>query len=77
MVMPNHKLNSRTMITKEQISELKKNNLPELYKLLQRNLDNRELLFILENLGFLPSNFDGEQLIPFTHHLIATYAFGQ
>jgi len=56
------------MITKEQISELKKNNLPELYKLLQRNLDNWELLFILENLGFLPSNFDGEQLIPFTHH---------
>jgi len=56
------------MITKEQVSELKNNNLPELYRLLQGNLDNRELLFILENLGFLPSNFNGELLIPFTHH---------
>ncbi len=68
MIMPNHKLNLQTMITKEQISELKKNNLPELYKFLQGNLDNRDLLFILENLGFLPSNFDGEKLIPFTRH---------
>lgn len=68
MPMSNNKLNSPTMITKERISELKKNNLPELYKLIQSGLENRELLFILENLGFLPRNFDGEILAPFVHH---------
>lgn len=66
--MPNHKLNPLAMITREHISELKNSNLPELYKLLQGGLENRELLFILENLGFLPSNFDGDILIPFVHH---------
>lgn len=66
--MPNHMLNFHRMITKEQINQLKENNLPQLYKLLQEGLDNRELLFILENLGFLPSNFNGEVLIPYIQH---------
>lgn len=56
------------MITKEQINELKENNLSQLYRLLQENLDTRELLFVLQNLGFLPSNFNGEILIPLLQH---------
>ena len=68
MAMQNYKLDFNLMITKEQLSEYKKKNLPELYRLLKSHLDNRELLFILENLGFLPSNFDGEVLIPFIKH---------
>ncbi|GAB4542840.1 MAG: hypothetical protein Fur002_13840 [Anaerolineales bacterium] len=55
------------MITKEQLQELKQEKLSELYDLLKRNKDNREALFILENLGHLPKNFDGDVLLPFIH----------
>ena len=56
------------ILTKERISELKNNNLSELYKLLHVNIDNRQLLFTLENLGFLPENFNGEIFIPLINH---------
>ena len=55
------------MITKDQLQELKQEKLPELYDLLKGNKDNREVLFILENLGHLPKGFDGNVLIPFIH----------
>lgn len=47
------------MITKDQIQELKQEKLPELYSLLRKTIDNREMLFVFENLGHLPNNFDG------------------
>ncbi len=49
------------MITKEYIKELKINNIGELYRLMQEQKDNRAVLFLLENLGRLPSNFDGKR----------------
>lgn len=51
-------------MTKDQLLELKKNNLKKLYSLLKRNEDNKEIIFILKNLGHLPENFDGSILIP-------------
>ena len=56
------------MITKEQIQELKQKSLPELYTLLNKSHDNREVLFVLENLGYLPDSFDANIFIPFTEH---------
>jgi len=56
------------MITKEQLAELKQQNLPELYRLIEKNGDSRELLFVLENLGYLPRGFDAKILLPFLQH---------
>lgn len=48
-------------ITKQQINELKRKNNGELSSLLNSAKSDRpELLFILNNLGRLPSNFDGK-----------------
>lgn len=56
------------MVTKEKILEIKTQNLPELYAMLKQSREVREILFILENLGGLPPNFDGNVLLPFVHH---------
>lgn len=56
------------MITKEQITELKQKNLSGLYGLIQDRADSRELLFVLENLGYLPHGFDATILVPFLKH---------
>ncbi len=68
MNMVTQKVTSPLTITKGLIDELKRNNLSELYKLLQGNLENKELLFILENLGALPNDFNAETLIPLIRH---------
>ena len=46
------------MITKEQINFVKKQGNGELESLVKNNSDSKSLLFILENLGYLPKNFD-------------------
>lgn len=56
------------MVTKEKILEIKTQNLSELYAILKQSREVREILFILENLGGLPPNFDGNVLLPFVHH---------
>ncbi|HZQ06762.1 MAG TPA: DNA methyltransferase [Anaerolineae bacterium] len=56
------------MITKEYLEELKQKNLPELYRLIQDKADSREILFVLENLGYLPQGFDAKVLLPLLHH---------
>lgn len=56
------------MLTKEYLAELKQNRLPELYRLIQENAGSRELLFVLENLGYLPYGFDASILVPFLKH---------
>jgi DNA modification methylase len=53
------------MLTKQAIDRLKAENLPELYQLLRTSNGNRDILFILENLGHLPPEFDGHLLLPF------------
>ncbi len=51
------------MVTREYINELKINNIGVLYKLIQEQKDNGStLLFLLESLGRLPSDFDGKNL---------------
>lgn len=50
------------MITKEQIAGLKQNDLSGLHRLIQEKADSRELVFILENLGYLPLGFDASIL---------------
>ncbi|MCZ2127015.1 MAG: HEAT repeat domain-containing protein [Anaerolineales bacterium] len=56
------------MITKDELNRLKQENLSELYKLLNGSQENREVLFVLENLGSLPNGFDGDVFVPFTRH---------
>jgi len=52
------------MLNKDYIDQIKINNLPELYKLFQDNHANSNILFLLDNLGHLPTNFDGNVLLP-------------
>jgi DNA modification methylase len=47
------------VITKELITELKNKGNGDLSYLLDKQKDNKTIIFILENLGYLPSNFDG------------------
>lgn len=56
------------MITKEYLQELKQKNLPELYSLLRNNKNSRDLLFVLENLGYMPDGFDESIITPLAHH---------
>jgi DNA modification methylase len=57
------------------IEHLKQNDLPELYRLLSERKDIKELLHVLENLGHLPRDFDGDVLIPLTKHTNAQVKF--
>lgn len=56
------------MLTKEYIADLKQKNLPALYQLIQDKADSREILFVLDNLGYLPKGFDASKLVPFLKH---------
>lgn len=46
------------MLTKEYVSEIKANGNGEIKDLVNSNNDNKSILFILENLGYLPNDFD-------------------
>ncbi len=56
------------MLTKEHISELKNNGNGDLGYLVQKQKDSGSLVFILENLGHLPQNFDGNFLLDLLHN---------
>lgn len=56
------------MITKPQIQALLKSNLTEIYRLINDKQDTKTLLFLMENLGQLPENFDGRVFIPLLKH---------
>jgi DNA modification methylase/HEAT repeat protein len=56
------------MLNKQAIEHLKKADLSQLYHQLREAKQAREILFILENLGHLPNDFDGSQLIAFVKH---------
>jgi DNA modification methylase len=56
------------MVTKDYIDELKTKNLDKLYSVITNTRESSELHFILENLGYLPSNFNGGILAPFIVH---------
>ncbi|MCF6269673.1 MAG: HEAT repeat domain-containing protein [Melioribacteraceae bacterium] len=46
------------MLTKEYVSEIKANGNGDIKELVNSNNDNKSVLFILENLGYLPNDFD-------------------
>ena len=46
------------MLTKEYISEIKTQGNGAMQALVNSNNDNKSILFILENLGYLPDDFD-------------------
>ncbi len=56
------------MITKEYISKLKINGNGAIYELINQQKDNQAIVFILESLGHLPKNYNGEWLINLLNH---------
>ncbi len=46
------------MLTKEYVSEVKRNGNGDLKKLVKSKNDDKSIVFILENLGYLPDDFD-------------------
>ncbi len=56
------------MLTKELITELKNNGNGDLGYLVDKQQDNQSILFILENLGYIPKNFDGVFLFALLSH---------
>ena len=56
------------LVSKEKIETLKQNDLQQLYQLLQSGDENGSLLFLLENLGHLPNEFDKTVLLRFLTH---------
>ncbi len=64
-----HKFGTSTdMITKEHIQQLKQNDIQELYRLIKEARGTRELILILENLGYLPDGFDSDVIRPLLNH---------
>lgn len=56
------------MVTKEQIKEYKYLGNAKLKYFVQVNNDNKNILYILENLGYLPNDFDDSWVIGLIHH---------
>lgn len=56
------------MLTKEYIAELKNHKNDDLNFLLEKQKDNKNIIFILENLGHLPKNFNGSVLKSLLKH---------
>lgn len=51
------------IISKEYIDELKKAGNGELKAIMKKNNDNKNILFVLENLGYIPNKFDDSWII--------------
>lgn len=56
------------MLTKELITKLKNKDNGDLSYLIDKQKDIRSIVFILENLGHLPKNFNGDFLVPLLKH---------
>lgn len=56
------------MVTKEYINQIVKGNDGFLSKLLDPKGDNNNLIFVLESLGRLSNNFDGQCFVPLIRH---------
>ncbi|MBD3342058.1 MAG: restriction endonuclease subunit M [Candidatus Lokiarchaeota archaeon] len=56
------------MLTKNDIAKIKNGENGELLKLLNPNRDSFSLIFILDNLGRLPRDLDGQFFVPLTKH---------
>lgn len=56
------------MITKEYITELKENGNGAIKELIDKQNDIQSIVFILENLGHLPKNYNGKWFIKYLNH---------
>jgi len=56
------------MLTKEYIADLKINGNGAIAELVKKQTDIQSIVFILENLGHLPDNFNGNWLIEYINH---------
>lgn len=56
------------MLTKDYVNEIKKDGNGSLAKIIEGLKNTSNLSYFLENLGFLPDNFDGTVLLPFINH---------
>ncbi len=56
------------MLTKEYITELKKNSSAEIANLIKNQKDVGTVNFILENLGHIPANFESDFLYELLEH---------
>ena len=56
------------MLTKQNVEELKTNGNGDIQNILQPSQESTVLTYILNNLGRLPSNFDGHCFLPLTQH---------
>ncbi len=63
------------MLTKQEIQHIKTNDSQQLYQALQKCEDDKELIFILSNLGRLPSHFDGRLFVSYLAHPNAQIRF--
>ena len=63
------------MITKEYITELKENGNGAIAELVDKQTDNQSIIFILENLGHLPKNYNGNWLLNLLSHSHSTVRF--
>lgn len=58
-------------VTKEYINQCKSSNSQKLLSLFRTREDNKEMLFVLQNLGRLPDNFDEKSILPFILPLVS------
>lgn len=56
------------MLTKEYVNEVKKNGNGNIAKIIEGLKSTSNLSYFLENLGFLPDDFDGTILLPYINH---------
>lgn len=63
------------MITKEYITELLTNGNGAIAELVKKQTDIQSIVFILENLGHLPNNYNGNWLIDYLQHSNAKVRF--
>ncbi len=56
------------MLSKKQLQTLKQTDTSQIYRLLGEATTTRDILFLLENLGHLPKDFNGAVFAPFLTH---------
>ncbi len=56
------------MLTKEYITELKKSGNGAIKELINKQNNTQNIVFILENLGHLPNNYDGKWFVEYIEH---------
>ena len=56
------------MLTKHEIEKLKIDDINQLYRALEQNVEEKKILFLLSNLGRLPNGFNGGCFVSYLNH---------